>query len=198
LDGLKKTLQNAYDTYRTNELAPKILDYYPKSDTVITYVGESTKFCVQAEDSNLYRWGFNENLLNNPDSTYVYNATNFHLGTNILRGTVTDNQYTRNRYWTLIVKPAKKYELAQNYPNPFNGTTNIPFELQNEGNVNITIYDVLGRKVKTLINKPYTFGKHKISWDGTDANSNNVSSGIYLYRIKTKNYSKTKRLLLLR
>jgi type IX secretion system substrate protein len=198
LDGLKKTLQNAYDTYRTNELAPKILDYYPKSDTVITYIGESIKFCVQADDSNLYRWGFNEYLLNNPDSTYVYNATNFHLGTNILRGTVTDNQYTRNRYWTLIVKPTKKYELAQNYPNPFNGTTNIPFELQKDGKVSITIYDVLGRKVKTLINKPYTFGKHTISWDGTDDNGKNISSGIYFYQIKSNNYSKTKRLLLLR
>jgi hypothetical protein len=89
-----------------------------------------------------------------------------------------------------------KYKLSQNYPNPFNGFTTIPFELQKDGNVEISIYDVLGRKVKTLINKPYTFGKHSITWDGTNANNNIAASGIYFYKLKTNNFSEVKRLLL--
>jgi Secretion system C-terminal sorting domain len=198
LDGLRENLQYAYDVYKSMAYRPKILDYFPKSDTVIAYVGESIKFCVRGEDNMIYRWGINDNLLGNYDSTYAFRASKFNIGKNVLIGTVSDNQYSHTKRWVLIVKPAKKYELSQNYPNPFNGITTIPFELQKDGSVNITIYDVLGRKVKTLINKPYTFGKHTISWDGTDAKSNNVSSGIYLYRIKSNNYSKTKRLLLLR
>jgi type IX secretion system substrate protein len=198
LDGLRKNLQYAYDVYQSIELAPAITYYFPQVDTVTTYVGESIKFCVKGEDNMLYRWELNDYLLGNYDSTYTFRASNFNIGKNMLIGTVSDNQYSHCRQWVLIVKPAKKFELSQNYPNPFNGITTIPFELQKDGNVNITIYDVLGRKVKILINKPYAFGKHTIAWDGSDANSKNVSSGIYLYRIKSNDYSKTKRLLLLR
>jgi type IX secretion system substrate protein len=206
LQGMRDNLQIAYDTYwglgsLLNSM-PYITDYYPYEDTLVIYSGDIIIFFVSTfdkeDDEVITTWKLNEMYSNKRDSCYAFNSTSYPLGINNVSVEVTDNQYTNVKSWIVDVKPAKKYELAQNYPNPFNGFTTIPFELQKDGNVNITIYDVLGRKVKTLINKPYTFGKHSISWAGTDANSQNVSSGIYLYRIKSNNYSKTKRLLLLR
>jgi type IX secretion system substrate protein len=198
LNGLRKNLQYTYNVYKSIELAPAITYYFPQVDTVTTYVGETIKFCLKSEENMLYRWGFNDYLLGNYDSTYTFKATKFHLGENLLYGKVSDNHYSRGKQWILFVKPSKKYELRQNYPNPFNGVTTIPFELEKDGNVNITIYDVLGRKVKTLINKPYTFGKHEFIWDGLDVNGKVVSSGIYFYQIISDDFSKAKRLLLLR
>jgi type IX secretion system substrate protein len=200
LEGLRTNLQYAYNLYHSFGKEPKITDFSPKVDTLKLEMGESQQFSISAKNGEnfIYRWINNDKLFNF-DKTYLeFTANKFTLGTIKIVASVSDNQYTSYQKWIVEVVPAKKYELAQNYPNPFNGVTTIPFELQKDGNVNITIYDVLGRKVKTLINKPYTFGKHIISWDGTDANGNDISSGIYLYRIKSNNYSKTKRLLLLR
>ncbi len=198
LDGLRRNLQFAYDLYRIKDLGPKISSYSPVADTVVTYVGESTDFYIKGRDGVLYRWGFNEYVVSNYESIYSYKAIQKDLGENIVFGTVTDNQYSNSKHWVLIVNPVKKFELLQNYPNPFNGFTTIPFELGKDGNVKITVYDILGSKVKTLINKSLTFGKHKIIWDGTDSNGNAVSSGFYFYQIKSKDYLKAKRLLLLR
>jgi type IX secretion system substrate protein len=206
LQGLRDNLQMAYDTYWDHDSLinsmPYILDYYPIADTLVAYCGDIINFSVSSFDKDgddvLNNWNLNEMYSSKRDSCYVFNSAQYPLGINSVRVEVTDNQYTNTQSWIVDIKPAKKYELSQNYPNPFNGTTTIPFELQKDGNVNITIYDVLGRKVKTLINQPYTFGKHTITWEGSDANSNEVSSGIYFYQIKSGEYSKTKRLLLLR
>jgi type IX secretion system substrate protein len=198
LDGLRKNMQYAYDLYQSNDLAPKVLYYSPISDTIITHIGETVKFCIKGADSILYSWGFNDYTLANYDSVYTYKAINSHLGKNLIFGEVSDNQYSRGRQWVLIVKPAKKYQLFQNYPNPFNGFTKIPFELEKDGNVEIAVYDVLGKKVKTLTNKPYTFGKHEITWDGRNVNGNAVASGFYFYQIKTENYKSTKQMLFMK
>jgi type IX secretion system substrate protein len=198
LDGLRQNLQYAYDLYKIRDLGPQITYFSPAVDTIVMYIGETIKFCIEGADNILYRWGFNDNLLGNYDSTYTFIASKFHLGKNIIMATVSDNQYTRSKRWVLIVKAAKKYDLFQNYPNPFNGVTTIPFELQKDGNVEISIYDILGRKVKTLINKPYTFGKHTITWDGTNANGKVVSSGIYFYQIKSMDFISLKRSLFIK
>jgi type IX secretion system substrate protein len=200
LEGLRTNLQYAYNLYNSFGKEPKITDFTPKVDTLKLEMGESQQFSVTAKngDSLIYRWINNDKLFNF-DKTYLeFSANKFNLGTNKIVASVSDNQYTSYQKWIVEVVPAKKYELSQNYPNPFNGTTTIPFELQKDGNVNITIYDVLGRKVKTLINKPYTFGKHTISWDGTDANGIEVVSGIYFYSIKTNNFKKYRRLLIIK
>jgi type IX secretion system substrate protein len=206
LQGLRDNMQIAYDTYwgldsLLNSM-PYITEYYPHEDTLVIYSGDIINFSVSTfdkEGDNIFNaWKLNEMYSYKRDSFYDFKSTDYPNGINNVSVEVTDNQYTNVQSWIVDIRPAKKYELAQNYPNPFNGTTTIPFELQKDGNVNITIYDVLGRKVKTLINKPYAFGKHTITWDGTDAKGNDISSGIYLYRIKSNEYSKTKRLLLLR
>ncbi len=83
-------------------------------------------------------------------------------------------------------KPASvtKFELLGNYPNPFNPTTMIEFSLPSVQNITLNIYDILGRKIKTLINGKLGEGTHQVLWNGEDNLGNHVSSGVYLYTIK--------------
>ncbi|MCD6160854.1 MAG: carboxypeptidase regulatory-like domain-containing protein [candidate division Zixibacteria bacterium] len=88
--------------------------------------------------------------------------------------------------------------LLQNYPNPFNSSTNISFCLAEEGYVNLTVYDMLGRKVTTLNSSKMEAGQHILTWNGVDSENNNVVSGLYLYVLKTGDETYTKRMLLLK
>jgi flagellar hook assembly protein FlgD len=91
-----------------------------------------------------------------------------------------------------------KFELFQNYPNPFNQFTQIGFTLENSAFVDLTIYDLLGRKVKTLISENLSPGYKSVLWDGTDESGKEVPSGIYLYELKAGGLSKSKKLVLLK
>jgi hypothetical protein len=92
-----------------------------------------------------------------------------------------------------------KFELYQNYPNPFNPSTKIKFSIPNSGNVSLIIYDSLGRKITTLIEDVfYEKGKHSIFWDGKNSNGYSVSTGTYLYKLKSSSNIKTKKMILLK
>lgn len=90
------------------------------------------------------------------------------------------------------------YELYQNYPNPFNPKTVINFSIPKAGTVVISVYDMLGRKIKTLLNDDLYVGRHTLSWDGKNDNGKIVSSGLYLYRLDAGNTSLTKKMLLIK
>lgn len=89
-------------------------------------------------------------------------------------------------------------ELFANYPNPFNPTTELCFSLANAGNVQLEIFDIVGQKVKTLVNEYKSVGTCKLSWNGLDDSGNKVSSGVYFYRLKTGDYSKTQKMMFLK
>ncbi len=76
------------------------------------------------------------------------------------------------------------FELSQNYPNPFNGTTAIEYVLYLDAKVKITIYNMLGEKIKTLINEDQSRGSKTATWDGTDSENNIVASGVYIYGVE--------------
>ncbi len=86
-----------------------------------------------------------------------------------------------------------KYTLEQNYPNPFNPNTIIQYSLPVKQKVKLFIYDILGRKVQTLVNQVQNAGKYTL-----DFNASNLSSGVYFYQIKTDNFVQTKKMLLLK
>jgi hypothetical protein len=101
-------------------------------------------------------------------------------------------------------KPSE-FALYQNYPNPFNPATTIPFTVHSsQKTVNdlfrttLTIYNILGQKVRTLVDEDKLPGEYKIVWDGRDGKGTEVASGIYFYRIQADDFSRTKRMLLLR
>jgi len=88
----------------------------------------------------------------------------------------------------------KEYALMQNFPNPFNPTTEIVFALPKTEKVTLAIYDVLGRKVKTLLDRHFQPGQYSVSWDGTDQWGRPVASGIYLYRLQTSDFTKVRKM----
>ncbi|MCD4818102.1 MAG: choice-of-anchor J domain-containing protein [Candidatus Cloacimonetes bacterium] len=89
-------------------------------------------------------------------------------------------------------------QLGSNYPNPFNPETKINFSTKEAGNVIIEIYNPKGQKVKVLTNKSFDAGDHSIIWNGVDDNNNKVSSGVYLYKMKTKEYNSTQKMILMK
>ena len=91
-----------------------------------------------------------------------------------------------------------KFTLDQNYPNPFNPITTLRYELPENGLVNITIYDMVGRQVKTLVNQRQDAGYRSIIWDATNDNGKPVSAGIYLYQIQAGGNMQTKKMVLLK
>ena len=90
------------------------------------------------------------------------------------------------------------YELYNPYPNPFNPVTTLRYDLPEDALVNITIYDMMGRVVKTLINDQQTAGYRSIQWNATNNAGSPVSAGIYLYIIQAGDFRQTKKMVLLK
>jgi hypothetical protein len=90
------------------------------------------------------------------------------------------------------------YSLHQNYPNPFNPVTLLRYNLPVNSHVNITIFDILGREVKTMVNQYQNAGHRSITWNATNDYGNPVSAGVYLCRIQAGLYIQTKKMVLLK
>jgi flagellar hook assembly protein FlgD len=93
----------------------------------------------------------------------------------------------------------KGFGLVSNYPNPFNPSTKIVFTLPQQDVVKVTVFDVLGRKVATLVNNQVMqSGQKTVEWNGTDDRGNQLSSGIYIYQIKSSQYQVNKKMMMLK
>lgn len=89
-------------------------------------------------------------------------------------------------------------QLGQNHPNPFNPITSIEFHLPVRSNVAIEILNLLGQQVRTLVNRDFPAGWHKIEWDGTNSSGQLVASGIYLYRLTSGNKGVARKMVMLK
>ncbi len=92
-----------------------------------------------------------------------------------------------------VVETPTEFSLEQNYPNPFNPSTTISFAIPESGNVKVNIYDMLGRKVKSLVNENMDAGYHKVT-----INASELASGVYLYTLEAGNISLTRKMMLLK
>ncbi len=105
-------------------------------------------------------------------------------------------------YQDQSAKIPTKFSLEHNYPNPFNPETTISYQLSGGSQVKIDIFDILGRKVRTLVNQKQEAGYYNILWDGKNDDGNRVASGLYLYNIRAKskanNFVSTKKMILLK
>jgi hypothetical protein len=94
----------------------------------------------------------------------------------------------------------KSFGMKQNYPNPFNPSTTIAYDIP-EGKevfVRLNVYNIRGQLVRTLVNETMSEGSYKIQWDGKDNNGRYTSSGVYFYRIQAGDYSKTRKMVILK
>ena len=90
------------------------------------------------------------------------------------------------------------YNLSQNYPNPFNPATTINFSIAEPGNISLKIYDISGKEISNLIDAFYNAGNHSIKWDAIDSYGNQLSAGIYIYQLSTKNGIFSNKMLLIK
>ncbi|MBI5401843.1 MAG: T9SS type A sorting domain-containing protein [Ignavibacteriae bacterium] len=142
--------------------------------------------------------------VNNGDTQTVY------LCQLIARGTTNLNSVTKlkqlsdvawnlyNNNWIIGISQISsivpdKYALFQNYPNPFNPVTKIKFKIRNKDFVKLSIFEMLGKEISTLVNERLSAGEYEINFDGSL-----LSSGIYYYRINAGNYSEVKKMVLLK
>jgi len=83
----------------------------------------------------------------------------------------------------------------QNYPNPFNPTTQIGYILDQDGFVELTVYDITGRKIRTLVSENRSAGVYRVIWNGHDDSGKIVNSGVYLYQLRTADEVVSKRMI---
>ena len=91
-----------------------------------------------------------------------------------------------------------EFTLHQNYPNPFNPVTTLRYDLPENSYVNVTVYDMLGREIRTLVNTTQDAGFKSVIWDATNEYGNPVSAGVYLYKIQAGEFVQTKKMVLLK
>ena len=90
-------------------------------------------------------------------------------------------------------KSIASFDLSQNYPNPFNSVTTITFSLKEDSNIQLNVYNTIGQKVATIVNEFRSAGLYKVKFDGS-----NLPSGIYIYKILTKSFSESRKMILLK
>ncbi|MHB9030265.1 MAG: FlgD immunoglobulin-like domain containing protein [Candidatus Latescibacterota bacterium] len=112
---------------------------------------------------------------------------------------VRDN---RGHRWNFTVlarvtgEAASKNALYENYPNPFNPSTTVRFALKENRHASLVIYNMLGQKVKTLVDAPRAAGMHTVQWDGKNDKGQAVSSGTYFFRLTSGSFVQTRRMML--
>ena len=115
-------------------------------------------------------------------------------GVSVLHDTTATSVRSINR----PAQSAQLFSLFQNYPNPFNSNTCIKYSLNVSEKIELAIYNLLGREVKTLVKKHQSSGEYEITWDGTDDSGKEVSSGIYLAVLKSSDFGQFIKISLIR
>ena len=92
----------------------------------------------------------------------------------------------------------EEFAIHQNYPNPFNPTTTLRYDIPEDGNVSIFIYDMMGRQIRMLVNRNVSAGYHFIQWDGNNQSGSPVAAGVYIYVLQSENYRGLKKMILLK
>ncbi len=102
------------------------------------------------------------------------------------------------RYYEVSTAGPVTYKLNNNYPNPFNAQTEIQYALPEPAEINLSVYNIMGQKVRTLVEGRQPAGVHKVIWDGKNEKGETVASGVYLYSIRAGTYIETKKMTLLK
>jgi len=144
----------------------------------------------------------NGNGNSNSPKSYSYEDKNITAGRYSYRLKQIDNdgQFEYSKAIEVDFYAAKKLELSQNYPNPFNPATTIRFNLPEAGNVKITLYNLLGQQIRTLVNEYKESGVHTINFDASDlpAGRQGLNSGLYIYKLEAGSFTQTRKMTLIK
>ncbi|MGB5893636.1 MAG: T9SS type A sorting domain-containing protein, partial [Ignavibacteriaceae bacterium] len=163
-----------------------------KLDAISTYSGSILSTNINFLIGQILPGNNQTNFKGVLDDIHIYNyALSFQQIRNLYDITTTVDEQLNNPI-------PDQNELFQNYPNPFNSNTIIFYQVKDATPVNLEVYDILGNKIRSLVNENKLAGYYSESWDGKDNSGHQVPSGIYFYTLKTKNYNRTKKLVLLK
>ena len=135
------------------------------------------------------------------DPDYILNESNYYrLATVDHAGNISDYSDVVNAAVLAIDVDLipDVYALHQNYPNPFNPVTTLRYDLPEDAMVTIMIYDIMGRRIKTLVNIDQTAGYRSIHWNATNDLGQSVSAGMYIYTIQAGDFRQTRKMVLLK
>ena len=104
----------------------------------------------------------------------------------------------KNKEPEKVIPLPEKFILKQNRPNPFNPTTRIHYRIPKDIHASIAIFDEKGRKVVVLVDQKHEAGYHHVDWNARDRRGRLVKGGVYFYQIRSKNYVKTRKMILLK
>lgn len=148
-------------------------------------------FSAQLIDKNL------KTMYNLEEINYALDLTMGSSGKRDFRMVVGDEAFVESQSRDFVIPDM--FDLQQNYPNPFNPSTNILYALPVENSITLEIYNILGQKVKTLLhNQKVDAGFHTTLWNGTNDLGNQVSSGVYIIKLKGENTVKIRKAVLIR
>ena len=131
---------------------------------------------------------------------YIFTDKNINSGTHYyrLKQIDFDGSYTFSDVIIMVFVKPENFKLSQNYPNPFNPKTIIKYQLHEYYKAILSIYNMLGKEIKNLVNEEKLAGYYSINWDATNNYGKKVSSGIYIYQLNAGNFTQTKKMILLR
>jgi hypothetical protein len=168
-----------------------------KTETEVNNYGfEVERYALSAERQAWNKIGFvNGNGNSNSPKNYSFVDDKVSAGKHTYRLKQIDNDGLFEYSKTIEVDfgAPKKFELSQNYPNPFNPLTTIRFSLPEAGNVRLTLFNILGQELQTLVNEFKESGVHTINFDASELNS-----GMYIYKIEAGTFSQTRKMTLIK
>ena len=146
--------------------------FYPASLQIVTYVTFPPDSIYSLTHPHIYEVSVGEHEVTSEFYAIPNNLTAEPIYFTVESVTVDNNELQQVRFQ------------LSNYPNPFNPTTTIEFSIQNESNIDLSIFNIKGQKIKTLTQNQFTKGSHSIIWNGNDESGNLLKSGIYYYILK--------------
>ena len=208
---------NLSGLYLTDDLENLTQWQFTDTAIVISAGGHLLIWCDENQEQGSLHTNFKLNstgetlVLTDMDGTTIIDQVSFDFQTTDLSyGRISDGGnewvflvptpgYSNSGLSILVNNPVPNtYHLFQSYPNPFNPVTTIRYDLPEDELVNITIYDIIGRQVKILINSSQTAGYKSIQWNATNNQGQPVSAGLYLYTIEVGDFRQTKKMVLLK
>ena len=166
------------------------LDYY---ESILDNNPSYADSCYAVIDIG-FTWLESESLMRGKYPLLCPRTINDHIVTTnkLLTSILLDTPIHGNNITPLLPK------ISNNYPNPFNPSTTIEFSIPQTGRVKLSIYNIRGQKVKTLINGDIERGKHRVVWDGRDDGNRSVASGVYFIRLEAEGKSTVRKAMLLK
>ena len=206
-DSINITQSNLTDTYdlkwnTSNEVDGETIDYLISASVgqfpaEMIHETADTSMMIAYQDI-IDNWSPNLEMLSRGTIKFSVIATD---GIDTVNVTGDDRILFVNRYEYLSTEGEGvpvEFALHENYPNPFNPTTTLRFDLPELSDVTLTIYNMLGQKVRTFNYQNTSAGYHSVTWDATNDLGQQVGAGVYLYQLQTKDFVKTRKMVLLK